>query len=475
MATRLGLKEIRLLKEKHQIELKKLTDDVYRTRKNSTVFNFKTFNNSIKHDLTQALEIFFSQERKTAYRTGKHFDELTDNAFFRVERACIRTAIHIMPSFTRFDKYDCDYTRLVTEGHDSLQIGALSHYHGAKLHLDESVYEKRYNNIGEFIYNYVIDKKLYSYNGSDISLYDGRYSYTFLKKALISSDLKSVLNNHLCLNDCMPAFVELNVESGFEYDADEKKISYMKAGRKVDMRVGKGIRKLLKKYDVPFTDEHIKNIVNDLDVTTDDYEFRVVDGDEIEKYYLGTQYETNPIVNTGSLANSCMRYSGCSDYFQPYKDNARMLILVHPETDLIIGRALLWQDVTVVSDNHYDEDDDRESYEDQEIMYMDRIYANESVYPKFKQWAKDNDYFRRRYQSYSSPEQITDLNGVEQQLGLELPFSMADYDEVPFCDTFAWCDEYTTQNDQCFGHYTAQDTDGNLGGRDNDDYDDDDY
>lgn len=475
MATRLGLKEIRLLKEKHQIELKKLTDNVYRTRKNSTVFNFKTFNNSIKHDLDQALEIFYSDERRTAFRLGNSFDRLTDNAFFRVQSCSIGTAINIESSCSRFERYNCLYTKLLGEVHDNIRIFPLSQYHSERLYLDENVYQERYKRIGEYIYNYIVDKRFYSYDNSNTDEYDPRYTFTFNKHSLIDRDLRSVLDKHLLLGSNIPEWVELNTESGFKYDSDEKKISYSKAGRKVDMRVGKGIRKLLKKYGVGFNDENIKNIVNDLDVTTDDYEFRVVDGDDIVKYYLGSQYETNPIVNTGSLASSCMRYSGCSDYFQPYKDHARMLILVHPETDLIIGRALLWQNVTVVNDNEYDGDDDRESYDGEEIMYMDRIYANESVYPKFKQWAKDNGYFRRRYQSYSSPEQITDLNGVEQQLGLELPFSMVDYDEVPFCDTFAWCDEYTTQNDQCFGHYTAQDTDGNLSGRDNDDYDDDDY
>ena len=471
--TKIGLYHISNLKAAQESDLKRLEADVYRKRDSMTAFQFKTLNNYIKTDLIEALDAFFSDKRKEAYNNSECYSLLTKNGFFKVHGSGIKTPFKIDPYAKRLQEYECTYYNILSDGYDSMQINCCSRRLAENQFISITDLEKRYANISKFIYDYIVDKNIFREPyGEDYE--NPSDSYVFYRIKLLDNDLRDVLSNHL---ECgrIPSHVYSNVESEFRYDSDEKKISYSKDGRKVDMRVGKGIRKLLKKYNISFTDENIKNIVNDLNVTVDDYEFRVVEGESIVEYYNGDKYENNPVLNTGSLSTSCMRYPSCSSYFKVYQENAKMLILVNPETDLIIGRALLWNSVTITEDERYDDDYDGDSYEDEEIMYMDRIYANEAIYPKFKQWAIDNGYFRRRYQSYSSPNAISDTNGTEQRLIMELSFSMNDFSKVPFCDTFAWSDDTYTTNDENFGYYVAQETEGQLTGRDDDDWDDDDY
>ena len=78
-------------------------------------------------------------------------------------------------------------------------------------------------------------------------------------------------------------------------------------------------------------------------------DFVVVQGDDIPKYYL----ESNYYKVLGTLGNSCMRYYKCQKYFDVYKDHAKMLVCLRD--GLVMGRAIVWE-----IDGH---------------TYMDRIYT----------------------------------------------------------------------------------------------------
>ena len=65
-------------------------------------------------------------------------------------------------------------------------------------------------------------------------------------------------------------------------------------------------------------------------------EFKIVTGDDIVKYYDGDNYYKN----NGTLGNSCMRHSDCADYFNIYKDCAKLLVCL--KDDKVLGRAIIW-------------------------------------------------------------------------------------------------------------------------------------
>lgn len=113
--------------------------------------------------------------------------------------------------------------------------------------------------------------------------------------------------------------------------------------------------------------------------------FKVVEGEEIKKWYLASTYANG----CGTLNNSCMRLDKCQDFFDIYTnpDNkVKMLILTNTE-DKLVGRCLLW--------------------ETEKGKYMDRVYANDHIQNLFKKWAEENDYNLTHYRNSQSNEQLT--------------------------------------------------------------------
>ena len=153
------------------------------------------------------------------------------------------------------------------------------------------------------------------------------------------------------------------------------------------------------------------------------------------------------------------------NFFQIYKDNAKMLILHNEETDLIIGRAILWDDVKYLGSDNEDE----KLTTGCSTLVMDRIYADESVYSIFKDWALENGYYRKRYQSYSNETLFrSPVTKDEIELAFSMDINLNEYSAVPYMDTFAWGDDGTVENEEGFGLYSARGTEGYLEGGDND-------
>ena len=78
------------------------------------------------------------------------------------------------------------------------------------------------------------------------------------------------------------------------------------------------------------------------DEATGKVQIRVVQGEEIRKWYHENSYTTEAF-EKGTLGKSCMRYSECQDYFDIYTENpdvCKMIILT--ENGKLRARALLW-------------------------------------------------------------------------------------------------------------------------------------
>lgn len=147
------------------------------------------------------------------------------------------------------------------------------------------------------------------------------------------------------------------------------------------------------------------------------FEFKVVTGDDIRKYYYGGCYESQ----SGSLGNSCMKSSGTQDFFKIYIDHPEvisMLVMLNLSGQLI-GRALLWHGTDKV---------------------MDRVYtvSDEEYQAHFFKWAIDNGYSHKTHQNCYKTLHFTGENDDLKRIDIKL--NNWHYSRYPYLDTFKWLD-----------------------------------
>lgn len=133
----------------------------------------------------------------------------------------------------------------------------------------------------------------------------------------------------------------------------------------------------------------------------------LLSGEDIRKYYRNENY----IVGKGSLHDSCMRHSKCSDYMDIYVNNPDVCqMLVFMEDNKISMRALVWK----LSNGQ---------------TYMDRIYsASYSDAKIFIDYAKKNNWWY--FDSVFSSSENSKLKDLEVNL------ENAKFDHYPYMDTF---------------------------------------
>lgn len=237
------------------------------------------------------------------------------------------------------------------------------------------------------------------------------------------------------------------------------------------MKIGKAIKKIMEMTSLTYDDNTIKSLTTMASMSVSDLTMVVVSGEDIRHHY---NYENHSsLFALGSLGSSCMRYEECQDYLDVYVDHAKMLVCLDPEGNTV-GRAILWDNVTVSGWRNFDTSEESEKYRDlQTIKLVDRIYSDEKVHSLFFKWAKENGYFRKRYQAYTSETEFVSPTGGECMAYLEIDVTLDKYYSVPYIDTFAWSDDEKSTNIQGFGWYTARDTGGSLDGRNYNDYNED--
>jgi hypothetical protein len=180
---------------------------------------------------------------------------------------------------------------------------------------------------------------------------------------------------------------------------------------------------------------------------------KIIEGDEILKYYHQNSYFMPSGLAIGQLWKSCMRYHEKNRYMEIYSKNpesVKMLILL-AEDGQLKSRALLWQDAKDTNGNSY--------------KVMDRIY---SIYDHdvllFKEWALKNGYIHKLEQSAKSENLFTTQNGIERiNLKIRLNNHICDY--YPYVDSFKWYSksEGTISNSFRFKHeYVLIQNDGSL-------------
>lgn len=194
-----------------------------------------------------------------------------------------------------------------------------------------------------------------------------------------------------------------------------------------NIRIGRGIRSILKVSGEAFTDSQIEDFVNKYKASFDRMndifkDFEVVTGDKIAYWYNCNNY----VRRTSTLGSSCMSDVN-PKFFDIYVNNPEkvsMVILKNDTGDKILGRALLWK------------------LDNPKITFMDRIYTtSDSVIQIFKDYCYQNNWYHKITQNSSSSELKSTLDTKDETLSLTLKNEReGDYNKYPYLDTLKYFD-----------------------------------
>ena len=223
---------------------------------------------------------------------------------------------------------------------------------------------------------------------------------------------------------------EIDVVSFLPKSKYEKVENEWESGR-VKIKIGRFIRKFLTDFSIQnfnINDQMIEKFVNLYKsyFSRDISKLKIVEGEEILKYYLEDNYHSLNGNRAGSLWNSCMRQRERNKFMKLYaknSDKVKMLVFFSDD-DKVRARALIWEGVK----DHKDST--------KEYKFMDRIYY---VYDHdinfFKDWAKENGYISKWEQS-AKTELLFDIDGEVKRLQLYVNLDDSGLSYYPYLDTF---------------------------------------
>lgn len=163
-------------------------------------------------------------------------------------------------------------------------------------------------------------------------------------------------------------------------------------------------------------------------VEFDDYEIKILTGDDIAKYYHEYYYH----INEGTLGSSCMR-DAPKALFQLYVDYCEMAVIMHKSSNNIVARAIIWPNFEVVRNE--------DLFKGKKLM--SRIYYAEEDFGQYlKSWARQNGYavFNGGYDADSllleNGKEVS-INDVKPYIPLgDIDYSY--YNAYPYVDNFEY-------------------------------------
>lgn len=183
--------------------------------------------------------------------------------------------------------------------------------------------------------------------------------------------------------------------------------------------------------------------------------FKIVDGDELLKYYHYSKISKKSEELETPLFKSCMKHDRCQDYLRFYSENSgvKMVVLFsEQEEGKIDGRALLW-------------DIDYLNGDDVDLKFMDRIYYTyQSDIQLFKNYAKKHGWLNKKHQNMEHDEYIEDLkNDDKGRWELKTVSTFRRNDTYPYLDTLRYYyhdDGFLSNEEYDTNHYVLQETHG---------------
>jgi hypothetical protein len=209
---------------------------------------------------------------------------------------------------------------------------------------------------------------------------------------------------------------------------DDPALPYNIKGRS-EVKIGKIVRALLKiadisdRIDSSINDKDYEDFVNAFKALKVDTsrEFRLVNGEDIHKYYQMKNYYSSH----GALGGSCMADEGKST-FRVYTENPKkvqLLILIDGDGK-IHGRALVWKLKESPCEAKY---------------FMDRVYTNaDSDVIKFKNFAEEKGFLYKQKNNSYVEDSIKFMYKGKPLMGEVKVKLDGDFKNYPFIDTMCF-------------------------------------
>jgi hypothetical protein len=271
---------------------------------------------------------------------------------------------------------------------------------------------------------------------------------------ILSSRLKEVLYK---MNDNISRYI-LSLEHNQDYEFqfsfldmtdDESTISFLQANKyqeipqvrgngdavwtcnsRNEIRAGRLLNKIAPFYPSYEIEKWVNAFKAEYKNALKNIKFKVVEGENIAKYYNGKRYSSG----NGPLNKSCMRYDHCTEFMQLYTknpDKIKMLILCENK-DQIGGRAILWK---------LDEPNN--------TWLLDRIYVKEdSDAILFKKYAEKQGWLYKNQQTFDAVTVVKD--GIETNVDMKV-YIKGDFRLFPYIDTLTFYNKkenYLTNNEK---------------------------
>lgn len=194
------------------------------------------------------------------------------------------------------------------------------------------------------------------------------------------------------------------------------------------IKIGRFVKKFLSENafdEFNIKDSDIEKFVNFYKsyFNYDPTKLKIVEGDEIKKYYLEENYFEPSGLKYGSLWNSCMRQKERNKFMNLYALNDVKMLVLFSDDEKVRARALLWNSV-------------KEFKTDNVYKFMDRIY---SVYDHdidvFKKWAKENGYLSK-WEQNAKTELYVDVDNNPERKHLYVLLANHNMSWYPYLDTF---------------------------------------
>jgi hypothetical protein len=210
------------------------------------------------------------------------------------------------------------------------------------------------------------------------------------------------------------------------------------------IRIGRFINSI---FPNKFTNAEIEDFVNIVrNKNVDKYEFKIISGDDIKKYYkVENCADYDPKKGRysvmGTLGNSCMMNkdevsSNIFDIYTKNPDVCKMLIMLN--NGELVARALLWN-------VHCEVLEGPKVGEEFEGEFLDRIYYQHSWMVKsMRDYAESKGYITKYYGGLSfeanTEQRYTLKDGKFYKLNMRVPIKKIFYKSFPYLDTFIYYD-----------------------------------
>ena len=194
------------------------------------------------------------------------------------------------------------------------------------------------------------------------------------------------------------------------------------------MKMGRGIRHIFNSsnYKSPYT-EHQVSVIGEklMGLFNFDGRIEIVNGSKQIDYYHGSRYAER---DTGTLANSCMRYDNCSDYVRILADAPNVeMVVAFDSNDMVIGRANIYHDATFSRGNVK-----------QPMTFVDRIYGKPVTINAIENFCRDKGYVTKAHQNYHDTTEVVFPNGSLQSGIITCTIPINGHETIVYMDTFKY-------------------------------------